>query len=221
MKTFFARLLLLAILAGIGRAAPAAQNLGQGLTYFRVHQLASDLPSAEEARRGPCVLDLRYVSGNADEATALASWLKSRATARTPVFVLANASTSAAIITVITPRGAGASVIVFGAATGDFAPDIAVKVSADAERRAYDAVEHGASPGSVISENSLKPRNDEAKLARERVPEALAPTDDPANPSSAGPAEDSAKQKSPPPVIDPVLQRAVQTHRALVALKKL
>jgi hypothetical protein len=221
MNTFFARLLLLAALAGIGRAAPASQNLGQGLTYYRVHQLASDLPSAEEVRRGPCVLDLRYVSGNADEATALAAWLKYRATARTPVFVLANASTSAAIITVITPRGAGTSVIVFGAASGEFAPDIAVTVSAEAERRAYDAVEHGASPGSVISENSLKPRNDEARLARERLPESLVPADDPANPAPAASADDSAKPKSPPPVIDPVLQRAVQTHRALVALKKL
>jgi hypothetical protein len=223
MKPLLARLVLAFALVSAGRAAPITRNLGQGLTFHRVHQLPADLPVDADARRTPCVLDLRYVTGGDDEASALAAWLKSHATTKAPVFILANAATSAALraaITVVPPRAAGASVLLVGATTADFAPDIAVTVSAEAERRAYDALERGVATDSLLSENSDKPRNDEASLAKERVPEPIAAPDLPASPPSAGP-NDAAKPKPPMPIIDPVLQRAVQVHRAMLALKKL
>ena len=227
MKKFSACLIVLLALLGVGHAAPVSRNLGQGLAYHRVHQLPADLPTDEEARRQPCILDLRYVHGSGEEAATLAAWLKFHATTRAPVFVLANSDTSAALLAVIAPRGAGANAVVLGAATAEFAPDIALKVSAEIERRAYDAFEHGATADSLITEKPDKPRNDEAKLAKERQTQADYAAAQETTPPPISPAADTAdsdaaaKPKPPAPPVDAVLQRAVQLHRALVALKKL
>jgi len=217
MKILLARFLLLLALVGLARAAPLSRDLGQGLAYFRVHQLPADLPTAEAARRQACILDLRYVDGSSEEATALSAWLKFNATAHAPVFVLANAQTSAALLSVVAPRGPGASVVVLGVPSPAFTPDIALKVSAETERSAYDALEHGATVDSLLAENLDKPRNDEAKLAKDRKGESSAVEEEP----SADLADLVAKPKLPPPLIDAVFQRAVQLHRALLALKKI
>ncbi len=217
MKILFARLFVLFALIGVAQAAPLSRDLGQGLTYFRVHQLPSDLPTADATHRQACILDLRYVDGSTEEGTALSAWLKFNATAHAPVFILANAQTGAALVSVLTPRGPGASVVVLGAASAAFTPDIALKVSAETERSAYDALEHGATAESLIAENLDKPRNDEAKLAKERKGESVAVEEDP----TADLADLVAKPKLPPPLIDATLQRAVQLHRALLALKKI
>ena len=210
-------------LSGLAHAAPLDRDLGQGLTYCRVHQLPADLPTAESDRRQPCVLDLRYVHGDATAAAALAAWLKFHATAHAPVLVLANADTARVLLAPLTGREPAGSVVVIGAAAPGFNPDIAVKASDDAERRAYDALEHGAAIESLLVENADKPRNDEARLAKDHVPEAPPPAEDAATGStSAPPAEDKpANTKPSPPPVDAALQRAVQLHRTLVALKKI
>ncbi len=220
MKKLLALLALGIALAGLALAAPLTRNLGQGLAYQRVHQLPADLPTAEDTRRQPFILDLRYVGGTGEDAAALAAWLKFHATAHAPVLVLVNAETSAAFHSVLATRGPGASVVVLGGATPEFTPDIALKVSADTERRAYDALEHGATAESLITETPDKPRNDEAKLAKDRqpVPEVVAV---PGEPPTDLPVADAVAKPKPPPLTDVVLQRAVQLHRALVALKKL
>lgn len=218
MKKLFACCVLLHALTGIALAAPLSRDLGQGLVYFRVHQLPADLPTAEAARRQPCVLDLRYVDGDTEAGAALAAWLKFHATTRAPVFVLANADTSAALLTAIAPHGTSPSVVVLGATGLGFTPDIALRISPDAERGAYDALEHGATADSLITENPEKPRNDEAQLAKERQPDSTAGEDSTA---PATPATDPIRPKTPPPLIDVVLQRAVQLHRTLLALKKI
>ncbi len=218
MKKLFLLLILSLAFAVALSAAPITRNLGQGLAYHRVHQLPADLPTAEDTRRQPSILDLRYVAGGADEATALAAWLKFHATARTPVFVIVNADTTDALLAVLTPRNG--SIIVLGDSAAHFTPDIAMKVSADAERRAYDAFDHGATADSLIAEPSDKPRNDEAKLAKDRTaqPDAAVAQDDPA-PAAA--TDDPGKPKPSLPPVDLALQRAVQLHRTLLALKKL
>ena len=43
-----------------------------------------------------------------------------------------------------------------------------MKISAETERQAYDALEHGAAIESLLTETNDKPRNDEAKLAKDR-----------------------------------------------------
>ena len=100
-------------------------------------------------------------------------------------------------------------VVVLAPASGKLSPDIAVRVDADTDRRAYDALEKGASLASLLSDNPDKPRIDEAYLEREHL--------------SDGDAPDVASDKpSPPsPLVDSVLQRAVQLHRGLLALKRI
>jgi hypothetical protein len=217
------RLLFLALLLAFAAALPAApvtRDLGQGLAYHRVHQLPADLPAVASAQHQPAILDLRYVAGGGDEAAALAAWLKFNATARTPVFVLANADTGPALLPALAPRNA--SVIVLGAAAPPFTPDIAVKISATAERRAYDAFERGATADSLIAELSGKPRNDEAKLAKDRTPEVAPAADDsPASAPVTSVIDPATKPAVAAPPIDLALQRAVQLHRTLLALKKL
>jgi len=214
-----------AVFAGLFIAALAARgagldrDLGQGLAYHRVHQLPADLPTAETARRQPCVLDLRYVEGGTDAAAALAAWLKFHATAHAPVFILANAATSSALVAPLTSPHPGASIVVIGGAADGFAPDIALKISPVAERQAYDALERGVAIDTLLTENADKPRNDEAKLAKDRATD-LSPADElPVN--APADSDNASKPKPPPPLIDTALQRAVQLHRTLVALKKI
>lgn len=199
-------------------SAGVAIDLGQGLIFHRIHQLPADLPTAEITRRQPCVLDLRYVTGDTEAATALTAWLKFHATARAPVFVLTNAATSAALVVPLTGPRPGACVVVIGGAAPGFTPDIVLKIPAEAERAAYDALEHGAAIDSLLAEITDKPRNDEARLARDRQADFSAADETLESP----PTEDHGKPKpKAAATIDAALQRAVQLHRTLVAFKKL
>jgi hypothetical protein len=207
MRLFAAFLLTLAS----ALAAPAERELGGGLSYFRVHELPADLPAKPTGRASPCVIDLRYVSADADAATAFTGWLKFRASPHTPVFVLANAETSGALRKALAQHEQGVGVVVIGIPSRQFRPDVTATGSAQNERRAYDAMEQGVAPSVLLTDNPDKVRNDEASLSKDRLAEA-----------SADSAEDSLSPKGTnPPPIDVTLQRAVHLHRALVALKKL
>ncbi len=211
------------------------RDLGRGLLYHRVHMLPEDLPAAGSGRQQPSVLDLRYVHGDSTAAATLAAWLKFNATPRAPVFVLANSDTSHALLAPFLGRDSAGSVVLLGAAAPGFNPDIAVRTSRDAERRAYDALETGAAIDSLLVENVDKPRNDEAQLARDRGPDSAPADSAEGPPNRAAPVDriaaieppglpddaKSAKLKLPAPPIDAVLQRAVQLHRTLLALKKI
>ena len=187
-------------------AAPLNRDLGLGLAYFRARELPLELPAAEPGRPQPCVLDLRYAHANEQAAATLEAWLRFRATSRTPVFVLANADTAPALLGALAPGDPLPGVIVIGVAARGFNPSLAVQSTAENERRAYDAFENGASLPSLLVENPDKVRNDEASLAKDRLAEVAA---DPVG----------EKEKRPP--IDAALQRAVQLHRALRALRKI
>lgn len=208
-----ARLILLCFLAlpWLALAAPIERELGNGLAYMRVRALPADLPAKPVGRAPPCIVDLRYVQTDNDGAAAFAAWMKSRATPRTPVFVIANADTARPLLKELSAHARGTGIAVVGIPRGGFKPDVAVNASAEDERRAYDALEQGAAIGTLLTDNPNKARNDEASLAPDRP--AL-----PAQPS-AEPVESTAKQASPP--IDAALQRAVHLHRSLVALKRL
>jgi len=197
-----------------GRSAPVERDLGDGLAFFRLHAIPSDLPSDASVRQRPCVLDVRYVSGSRTDATALLAWLKLHAGPRTPVFLLANPATSAALLAPLNSADAVPHLVILGPAARDFEPDIALPVAPEIERRAYDALEKGASIDSLIAEPVEKVRDDEERLEREHLPDG-ALSDQSADP---GP---SARPPAPPPLIDAVLQRAVQLHRTLLALKRL
>ena len=192
-------------------AAPITHDLGQGLTYVHVGNLPADLPGQKDLRA--CVLDLRYTPGNDAAAAALAAWLKFHASARTPVFVLANADTAKPVLAILAPGQLPAGTLTIGRAGHGFTPDIAVQTDAATERRAFDALARGVLPASLLQENSGKTRYDEAAIVRH-----LAGDEVPAG-TVRQPETDTADETVPPPLIDRTLQRAVHVHHGLAALK--
>lgn len=230
-SSFLVLLIFLYALSSSASAAPLTLDLGSGLAYHRARAIPADLPTSSPSRPQPLVLDLRYATGDADAAVALAAWLKFHAAPRTPVLLLANAATSPDLRAAFAERDRTAGLIVLGAATTDFAPDIALTIEPATDRRAYDALETGTALTALIAPPVEKIRNDEARLVAQRLPERAPTTHDdseppfaPAAPPVSLPASTAPTGPAtppPPPVIDVVLQRAVQLHRALLALKKL
>ncbi|MBL9188928.1 MAG: hypothetical protein JNK23_15705 [Opitutaceae bacterium] len=212
MIAFRRLVLLFSTLAVAAVAAPLERDLGQGLGYVRVKRLPADLPAPPAGKIPPCVIDVRYVEADATAVTTFAAWLRFRASPRAPVFVIANAATSPALLEAIAPRVAGDGVIVIGAAGGRFRPDSAVKITPEEERKAYDALENGADVATLLADNPDKVRNDEASLVRGQT--GAAPADLPEESAAAAP-------RRPTPTVDAALQRALHLHRALVALKML
>ena len=198
-----------AILSAPGaRGAQPARDLGEGLSYYRVHELPADLPTNPGARPGPCVLDLRFAKSDDAAAATLRAWVMFNATPRTPVFVIENAGTASALRAAIAP-GAAQGLVVLAPASAKLAPDIEVRVSPETDRKAYEALEKGSSLESLLTDYPDKPRIDEAYLEKEHIPDSQAP-DVP-----------EGKPQTPLPLVDLLLQRAVQLHRGLAALKRL
>ena len=203
-------ILAAALMAAVAVAAPAQtapRDLGLGLSYYRVHELPRDLPAAAKGQVGPCVLDLRFATSDAPSCAALAAWIRFNATARTPVFVLENSATSAALVAAVPAGSPG--LVVLAPRPSKLAADVEVAVSAETDRKAYDAAERGAALDTLIHDYPDKPRLDEAYLEKEHL-------------SDSGELDDVADRPGPPmPLVDAVLQRAVQLHRGLLALKRL
>jgi hypothetical protein len=206
----FARLSLAAVAAcALAQACAAAtliRNLGQGLTYYRVHEIPQDQPAA--ARAGVSVLDLRYAKSDELGASALKAWVAFNASAHAPIFVLENAQTDPALLAVFTARGP-AGMIVLAPASARMEPQISVTVSPEDDRKGYDALEKGADVRSLLSDYPDKPRIDEAYLEKEHI----ADSDSPEVPTD--------KPLPPRPTVDAMLQRAVQLYRGLLALKRI
>ncbi|HEY1764033.1 MAG TPA: hypothetical protein VGF85_03855 [Opitutaceae bacterium] len=197
-----------ALLVPFVQAASIPQDLGQGLTYYRIHVLPADLPSTPTAGPGACVVDLRFAKTDESAAAALKAWLKFNASPQAPIFVLENASTSPALLAAV-GTGGPAGLLVIAPDSEGLAPDIAVHVSAEIDAKSYKALDAGTPIQALLKDNPEKPRVDEAYLEKEHL--------------SDGDAPDAASdQQAPPgPLIDLVLQRAVQIDRGLLALKRL
>lgn len=193
----------------VAAAAPLERDLGDGLVYFRVHHLPTDLPSDQMLRHRPCVLDLRFATGDAAAGQVLESWVKFHASAKTPVLVLINAATAAPLQNAFAFRENTPGLLTIGLSGQKFEPDIAVSDSAANEEKAYHALESGSSVALLTTDHPEKQRNDEASLSHDR----------PSDSGEDGPSRGKAKAGAP--AIDAVLQRAIQIHRALRAMKKL
>ncbi|HVW19903.1 MAG TPA: hypothetical protein VHC86_01705 [Opitutaceae bacterium] len=204
---------LLALAPGL-RAAPLERDLGQGLTYWRAHAIPEDLPATLAHR--PCVLDVRYVHGGGEQGAELLAWLRTHAGPHAPVFLLANSDTSGALLSPLNSPDSVIGLVIIGPRTKDFEPDIGVKEKAEEERKAYEALEHGASVDSLITRRVDKVRNDEATLEKARADEN---GDDGDGADERKPA--AAAKPAPAQLIDVSLQRAVQLDRALLALRRL
>jgi hypothetical protein len=219
MTKSFLFLALAFVLAARATWAAAPSDLGQGLLYCRVHALPADLPAANTAKSA-LVLDLRYTMTDDTGATAFSAWLGFR-TATYPVFILVNAGTGPALLHALAGRPAPSGVVALGPPLPAFTPDVPLKISPDTEHRAYDAFDHGTALESLIVEKIDKPRYDEASMVKDHVSDSEQPAPDDEDDAIAKP--DSAKDKPAPPpqLIDLALQRAVQLHRALLALHKI
>jgi hypothetical protein len=199
--------------------AAAPTDLGQGLVYCRVHTLPADLPAASTGK-SDLVLDLRYTLTDDTGATAFSAWLGFR-TATEPVFILVNAGTSPALVHALALRPQPSGIVALGPPLPAFTPDVPLKISPDTERRAYDAFDHGTAIESLTVEKIDKPRYDEASMVKDHASDSEPPAPDDEDDAIAKPDSAKAKPAPPPQLIDLALQRAVQLHRALLALHKI
>ena len=200
------------------RAAPIERELGENLRYVRVHTVPDELP-AEQSKKSAVILDLRYAVGTSQSGAALDTWIKTRAGTHTPVFVLLNPETAPTLSELFFAHRKQTGVITLGRAVAKLTPDIVIAEKDEDERRAFDALEHDTPIETLITENADKPRVDEAAIMRARSEQDGLPPDS-ALADNIGPSGKKA-ESPPPPVIDRTLQRAVQMHRALLALKRL
>ncbi len=189
---------------------PLEIDLGAGLGYVRLRALPADGALALANRSAALVVDLRYANADSGAATEFFSGLRKRASNKTPVFILANHATAPDLLRAITAGGRGSGIAVVGIAAPGFAPDVAVRGTADDEQLAYAALDQGTGLAKLLADNPGKVRNDEASLTRGSAAETPAENGDTATPAG----------KAAPPV-DATLQRAVHLHRSLQALRKL
>jgi len=220
MKIPFSFLLLVLALAtqcGAG-AAPLERDLGRGLAYLRVTQVPADLPTKVAEPHKALVLDLRYVSADATAGKAFEAWLRFRASASSPLTILINAETSPLLLRVFIDSPLPPGVVTIGPVSNEFRADIPVDASPQADRLAYDALAKGTPVEELVAHKLDKPRRDEAELARQHN---NGNTDEDVEEPAPKPAATPAVPAVDAPVTDLVLARAVQLHRALLALRRL
>ncbi|MDD2764857.1 MAG: hypothetical protein PHE83_12880 [Opitutaceae bacterium] len=214
------------LLPASGRGAPL--DLGRNLAYVRLHRLPDDASTLGAAWNAPAlIIDLRYPA--ADTAHTLTANLAPRPRTA-PLFVLTGPDTPADLFAAL--RARAPALITLGLPAATLTPDIILVIKPETDRRAYDALDAGTPFESLISEKTSKPRFDEAVLAHEYArdtedagpggPDAADANDVPSAAGAPSPmSATAAAPAAPPPLIDTVLQRAVQLHRALLALGKL
>jgi hypothetical protein len=193
--------LLLAPRSSGGEAA----DLGQGLSYLRVHALDEAIKPL--AVSGSLVLDLRHATATPDAIASFAGALSAR-TSRSTLFVLVGTDTPAGLTGVL--KG---NLVTLGIKGSQPEPQVIVEQTAAADRAAYAALESGTPLGQLISGKIEKERFDEATLVHE-----FKSGHHDAKPPEAGPP--AAKADLATPLVDRVLQRAMHLHRALLALKR-
>ncbi|OQB97252.1 MAG: hypothetical protein BWX86_00417 [Verrucomicrobia bacterium ADurb.Bin122] len=123
-------------------AAPLVRELGDGLGYARIAQLPDDLPDTAKVPGPALVLDLRNVPATTDTANAFALWLTLQDRAKAPLLVLLNPDTAPLIREVLHSQAGRPGILTLGPTTPDYAPDIVVPISADADRLAYAALDN-------------------------------------------------------------------------------
>jgi hypothetical protein len=215
-----------------GLHAAIEKDLGQALAYLRVTDVNADAAIAIDTieRRPALVLDLRSLPADAGFAVKIQAALAKPPAPHAVRMILLNATTAPTLVTAITD--ALPSVITIGPRSPALTPDIAVATNDEDDRRAYAALVTGTPLEKLINDSHDKPRYDEAKLVQDHAngvtppDSALPPDADDDSVTTEPTAEnkkpsDPDKKTAPAPVIDLVLERAVQLHRSLLALKKL
>ena len=123
-------------------------DLGQKLTYVRLHHLPADLAQVATVWPAPAlIIDLRYA---VEEGTRAAGpGLPARARAE-PLFVLVGPATPETAVVAL--RVVAPGLLTLGLPAPGIPPDIAVAVTPEDDRRAYNA----SIPGSRLSRSSAR-----------------------------------------------------------------
>ena len=236
--SFFLLVLILSTAAILAHATELT-DLGEGLSYLRVHALDESAKGLAAAirERDFLVLDLRYVTTVSNSAELLGTALKARE-AKPPVFILVGPVTPPALGESL--ASVGSKIVTLGIKESVPAPQVVIDQPADADRRAYAALDAGKPLADLISGKITKERYDEAALMKEfsagnnteTTPAKPDPTANPTGTEKAPPPatnagdHPAAARVEPPavsrvePLVDRVLQRAVHLHRALAAIKQ-
>lgn len=187
-------------------------DLGQDLAYLRVHALADEQTAISNLTRTgrPLVLDLRYATANDESLATLRSTLAGRM-AGMSLFILVSPATPPALAATV------AGELTLGPVGTLPAPKVSVQTDPDADRRAYDALETGKLLTELISGRIEKDRYDEASLMKDFKNGNPAP-EPPPRPSPT--VAKAATGETPPGLTDRVLQRAVNLHQTLLALRR-
>lgn len=213
MNRLFAFLLSVLCLLSSAQSAETVEtvDLAPGLRYLRIHSLeksALELAAVLNLNQTPAlVLDLRYVANEKGAAQAINA-LNSHP-AKPVLYILVSPETPAEVAAVISTTPT--RLITLGIRNSQPQPKVVVDQTAADDRAAYAALDNGTSLAALVSGKIDKEHFDEAELVKEfnngnhdaRPPEG--------NPDAA---------KSPAPLTDRVLQRALHLHRALQALKR-
>jgi hypothetical protein len=217
--------LLAALLAGhVVLAAITEHDLQQDLAYARSANLDADLEAIGQSltRHPALVLDLRQASATEKSAATLAQLLaRQPSTPRYVRILLLSKNSSRALMKELTTDIPG--VVTLSAQSELFTPDIKVAVTAEEDRLAYEALTGGTPLDQLLSGSTPKKiRYDEASLVREHNTPRQPPQRETAeedHDDTTAPAVQEPKPNTPP--VDYVMLRAVQLHRALLAMKKL
>lgn len=221
-----------------GASAIRPTDLGDGLAYWRVQRLPTDLPSGEDRSAKSLILDLRGIRREEGSVAALAAWLEFRASPARPLFVLLNASTDKALLRLLDER-TWPGLVTLGPAALSPAPDIPVSVTNEQDAGACAALARGVTPDRLLSQKIEKERRDEAQLNRAYAhSEAKAPVpgstpgktepEKTASRETVAPAGETSQESPTIPKesmagspVDTVLARAVHLHKTLLALRRL
>lgn len=211
MKKISRALISLLTLSTLARAAEPV-DLGQGLSYLRVHSLADEQPAIAKATPDApaLVLDLRYATASDESVAALHASLAGHP-AGTSLFVLVSPATPSALANAV------AGELTLGPTGTLPAPKVIVQTDAATDRRAFDAHESGLALADLINGKIEKDRYDEASLMKDFKSGNIAAEPPP------GPDPTATKPGTPekvPVLTDRVLQRAMHLHRALLALRR-
>ena len=144
--------------------APAAPlDLGRNLTYVRLRHLPDDATTLTTVWTAPAlVIDLRHPTG--DAAHLLPANLPTRP--RTALLlVLVGSGTPVEVLNAL--RSHAPALLTLGLPATGMTPDIALAVTPEVDRQAYEAFESGTPIDTLISEKNTKPRFAEAELARD------------------------------------------------------
>ena len=204
MKRYWLIGILGAFLTTLVAATTLERDLGRGLVYMRVTQVPDDLPV--RSRAPAIVLDLRYASGD-----DIGDWLTTYAAPQTPIFVLANTATQKALRQSI--QGVSGSITI-GITGEDFTPDIALAITDEEEKRAYEALTLTTVISTLLYPDTHKERYDEAAMVEEQLATPQIVVE---KPEGVIRAEDDDQAAAP--IIDQAILRAVQIHRGWLVLR--